>query len=51
VGDDNRWPPEDSYLVLDIGVEDAAELGRTHEQNAVVAGSIGKAARLVSCRD
>lgn len=51
VADDNLWPPEDSYLVLDISVEDAVDLGKKHTQNAVVVGRVGEAARLALCRD
>ena len=51
VEDDHLWPPEDSYLILNISVEDAVDVGRTHEQNAVVVGRVGEAARLVFCDD
>ncbi len=35
-GEDTSWPPEASYLVLSLGRDEARELGRKYEQNAVV---------------
>ncbi len=32
----NRWPPEPSFLVLDLSLEAAKALGSRHEQNAIV---------------
>lgn len=46
-GDAGDWPPEPSRLVLGIAEADAIALGRLFEQNAIVAGSRGHAARLV----
>ncbi len=46
-GDAGDWPPEPSRLVLGIGEADAIALGRLFEQNAVLAGVRGQAARLV----
>jgi hypothetical protein len=41
------WPPEASLLVLGIGEEDAAALGRRFGQAAVVVGRSGGPARLL----
>jgi hypothetical protein len=49
VGDDGRWPPERSLLILGIGLAEAVELGRRFRQHAVVCGRIGEEARLVRC--
>jgi|LakMenEpi03Aug12_release.lakeMendotaPanAssembly.Ray.scaffolds.fasta_scaffold272044_3 hypothetical protein len=46
-GDAGDWPPEPSRLVLGIEEADAIAIGRLFEQNAIVAGSRGRAARLV----
>lgn len=46
-GSAGDWPPEPSRLVLGIGEADAIALGRLLDQNAIVAGSRGHAARLV----
>jgi hypothetical protein len=47
VGDDGRWPPEPSLLILGIDEPAAAALGRRFGQAAIVCGSRGEAARLV----
>jgi hypothetical protein len=47
IGDDGRWPPERSLLILGIGLAEAVELGRRFRQYAVVVGRKGEAARLV----
>lgn len=49
IGDDGRWPPEPSLLVLGIGRNDAARLGRQFSQLAVVYGELGQEAELVVC--
>lgn len=41
------WPAEQGLLVLGIGCEEAAALGRTFEQNAIVYIERGKAPELV----
>ena len=46
-GTADDWPPEPSRLVLGIGEADAIALGRLLDQNAIVAGSRGHAARLI----
>lgn len=47
VADAGDWPAEPSRLVLGIGEADAIALGRLFEQNAILAGVRGHAARLV----
>lgn len=49
VGDDNSWEPEASFMVLNIGKEDAIKLGRQFKQNAIVVGVIGNSAELIDC--
>jgi len=49
LGDDTSWPPEESLLVLDISTRKARRFGRQFGQLAIVAGSTGAEARLVSC--
>jgi hypothetical protein len=31
-----NWPPEPSFLVLGVSLDDACAVGRRHEQNAIV---------------
>jgi hypothetical protein len=50
VGDDARWPPEPSFLVLGISRPEAIQWGRKFGQNAVAWGACGKAAMLMDCR-
>jgi hypothetical protein len=47
VGDDGKWPPEPSLLVLGIDGDTAARLGREFGQHAVVVGTLGGAAELL----
>ncbi len=49
IGDDGRWPPEPSLLVLGIGQNGAVRLGQQFGQLAVVYGELGQAAELVVC--
>lgn len=49
VGDDDFWEPEASFMVLNIGKEDAIKLGRQIKQNAIVVGVIGNSAELIDC--
>jgi hypothetical protein len=49
IGDDGRWPPESSFLVLGIARADAVRLGRRFGQLAVVFGELGQEADLVAC--
>jgi hypothetical protein len=49
IGDDGRWPPEASLLVLGIGRNDAVRLGQEFGQLAVVYGDLGQEAELVVC--
>ncbi len=46
-GEAGDWPAEPSRLVLGIGEADAVALGRLFEQNAILVGGRGQAARLV----
>ncbi len=41
------WPPEQSLLILGITTAEAAELGRSFEQFAIVVGRRGEPARLM----
>lgn len=36
IGDNNDWPPEESFWALDIDAEEAVRLGRKYGQNALV---------------
>ena len=49
VGDDYSWEPEASFVILNIGKEDAIKLGRQFKQNAIVVGAIGKMPELIDC--
>jgi hypothetical protein len=49
IGDDGRWPPEPSLLVLGIGRTDAMHLGREFGQLAIVYGELGQEAELIVC--
>jgi len=46
IGDDRRWPPEASFLVLGINKEQAISLAKRYKQRAIVCGSIGQVASL-----
>ncbi len=50
-GDDGRWPPEPSVLVMGVDEAAAAALGRRFGQAAVVFGGRGQPARLVWADD
>ena len=43
------WTPEESFLALGLDRDQAAALGRSYDQNAVVWGRAGQAAELVDC--
>lgn len=49
VPDEPGWTPEESLLVLGIGIDDAVALARRYMQRAIVAGDYGGPARLVEC--
>lgn len=51
VGDDDSWEPEASFMVLNIGKEDAINLARQFKQNAIVAGEINGLPELISSFD
>ena len=40
------WPGENSFLVLDLHPDDAIEIGKAFQQNAIVVGQLGEVARL-----
>lgn len=46
VPDDGAWPDEGGFLVLGMGPEDALELARAFEQNAILVGEVGGAPAL-----
>jgi len=48
-GDDGRWAPEPSLLVLGLPRAEAVELARRVGQEAIVAGRRGAPAELVYC--
>ena len=49
VGDDGRWPAEESVLVLGISREEALRFGRQFGQRAIVTGRRGEPADVVAC--
>lgn len=49
-GENSGWPPEASLLALGLLVEEAAELGRRYEQNAIVWASDDATPMLVLLR-
>ena|SRR5437773_5251264 len=49
VGDDGRWQPEPSLLILGIGRNDALRLGQEYGQLAVVYGELGQDVELGVC--
>jgi hypothetical protein len=40
VGEDKTWEPETSLLVVGISLNEAIEIGKFYEQNAIVVGEI-----------
>ena len=46
IGDDGQWPPEESFLVIGIDLEDAKGLAKKWQQNAIVFGIINDKATL-----
>jgi hypothetical protein len=46
VGDDRKWPPEASFLVLGINKEQAISLAKRYNQLAIVFGRIGIPSKL-----
>jgi hypothetical protein len=51
LADDRQWPPERSFLILGIALDNARILGRQYGQLAVVCGELGSEAKLVPCTD
>jgi hypothetical protein len=49
VGDDGRWPAEESFFIAGIPAADAVELGRYYRQRAIVVGRRGEAPELAWC--
>ena len=49
-GADESWPPEKSLLILGISKEQAIAIGNEYEQNAIVYGEAGQAAKLLLLR-
>ena len=49
VGEDPKWQPEESALILGISRGEAVKLGRRFGQLAIVAGRCGRSARLIPC--
>ena len=47
VGQDPKWKPEQSFLVLGISKEKAIALGNKYKQHAIVFGEINKTAELL----
>ena len=50
IGDDGKWPAEQSILALGIPPAEALARGRAWGQFAVLLGARGEAARVTSCR-
>ena len=46
IGKDMDWPPEDSFLVLDICIADARLLAKKYQQHAILFGCKGEEAYL-----
>ena len=44
-----EWPPEESVLIFGIELDEAIALAKRFEQNAIVFGRLGEAARLIWC--
>ena len=51
IADSGAWPIEHGWLVLDIPLADALELGRRYEQVAILAGAAASEVRLVECSE
>ena len=49
-GADESWPPEKSLLILGITKVQAIAIGNEYEQNAIVYGEAGQAAKLLLLR-
>ncbi len=42
----NDWPPEHALFILDMSLEDALKIAAEFNQKAIVAGEVGKSAKL-----
>lgn len=47
VGEDPKWKPEISLLILGITKEDAISIGNQFQQNAIIVGALNKKSELV----
>jgi hypothetical protein len=47
---DENWKAEKSLLILDISKQEAIEIGKAYNQNAIVFGKVNHAPELVFCR-
>ncbi len=47
----HAWPPEESFLVIDIPPTAALEIAASFEQNAIVFGVRGQPSKLLAVRD
>lgn len=47
IGEDPKWQPEISLLVLGISREEAIRIGNYYKQNAIVVGELNRPAELV----
>lgn len=47
IGEDLRWKPEESFLIIGISENKARELGRKYVQKAIVSGTLGQTAKLL----
>lgn len=46
VGEDKTWKPEISFLIVGISLNEAIEIGKFYEQNAIVVGEINGVPKL-----
>ena len=46
VGEDKTWKPEISFLIVGISLNEAIEIGKFYEQNAIVVGEINSVPQL-----
>lgn len=49
--DAHDWPPEPSFLILGIPIEEARRMGSAYGQTAIVVGRLNEAPRLLVCAD
>jgi hypothetical protein len=51
VGQNDKWPPEESIFIIGISIDAALELGNLFGQLAIVFAERGQAAKLLLCPD